>query len=112
MRSRPDNSLGNEGRSRRELLRAAATFSIGIQARSASVQNLQMFSLSLRMNGAQATGYNGDRNVATPVLHRLARESMHDEFLPAREYIRRAGLAHYKEINVPVGTSHSPWGDW
>jgi arylsulfatase A-like enzyme len=36
----------------------------------------------------------------------------HDDFLPAAEYIRRAGLAHYRELNVPVGRHPSPWGDW
>jgi len=35
-----------------------------------------------------------------------------DEFLPAREYLERAGLSHYKEVNVPVGHAVSPWGDW
>lgn len=35
-----------------------------------------------------------------------------DEFLPAAEYVRRAGLGHYQEVNVPVGRHPSPWGDW
>jgi hypothetical protein len=35
-----------------------------------------------------------------------------DEFLPAREYLERAGLSHYKDVNVPVGHAVSPWGDW
>ena len=35
-----------------------------------------------------------------------------DEFLPASEYIRRAGLGHYREVNVKVGRHASPWGDW
>ena len=35
-----------------------------------------------------------------------------DDFLPAAEYIRRAGLGHYGEVNVPVGRQRSPWGDW
>ncbi|MCX6628399.1 MAG: sulfatase [Candidatus Solibacter sp.] len=35
-----------------------------------------------------------------------------DEFLPAREYVSRAGLGHYREVNVPVGQVKSPWGDW
>ena len=35
-----------------------------------------------------------------------------DEFLPAAEYIRRAGLGHYREVNVKVGHHASPWGDW
>jgi arylsulfatase A-like enzyme len=35
-----------------------------------------------------------------------------DGFLPAHEYLARAGLTHYKEANVPVGHAVSPWGDW
>ena len=35
-----------------------------------------------------------------------------DEFLPASEYVKRAGLQHYQEVNVPVGRHPSPWGDW
>ena len=35
-----------------------------------------------------------------------------DEFLPAEEYVRRAGLAHYGEVNVKIGRHPSPWGDW
>ena len=35
-----------------------------------------------------------------------------DEFLPAAEYVRRAGLGHYREVNVKVGHHASPWGDW
>jgi arylsulfatase A-like enzyme len=35
-----------------------------------------------------------------------------DDFLPAAEYLRRAGLSHYREANVPVGRHPSPWGDW
>lgn len=35
-----------------------------------------------------------------------------DEFLPAAEYVKRAGLGHYREVNVPVGRHPSPWGDW
>jgi arylsulfatase A-like enzyme len=37
---------------------------------------------------------------------------LHDDFLPAREYLRRAGLEHYRETQVPVGHVRSPWGDW
>jgi arylsulfatase A-like enzyme len=36
----------------------------------------------------------------------------HDDFLPAAEYVRRAGLGHYRELNVPIGHHPSPWGDW
>jgi len=36
----------------------------------------------------------------------------HDEFLPAAEYVKRAGLGHYGEVNVKVGRHPSPWGDW
>jgi arylsulfatase A-like enzyme len=35
-----------------------------------------------------------------------------DDFLPAAEYVRRAGPGHYREVNVPVGRHTSPWGDW
>ena len=35
-----------------------------------------------------------------------------DEFLPAAEYVRRAAVGHYREVNVPVGRHTSPWGDW
>jgi arylsulfatase A-like enzyme len=35
-----------------------------------------------------------------------------DEFLPSGRYIARAGLGHYREVNVPVGRHRSPWGDW
>lgn len=35
-----------------------------------------------------------------------------DDFLPAAEYVRRAGVGHYGEVNVAVGHHPSPWGDW
>ena len=35
-----------------------------------------------------------------------------DDFLPAAEYLKRAGLGHYREVNVPLGHHPSPWGDW
>jgi arylsulfatase A-like enzyme len=35
-----------------------------------------------------------------------------DDFLPAAEYLRRAGLSHYREANVEIGRHPSPWGDW
>jgi arylsulfatase A-like enzyme len=35
-----------------------------------------------------------------------------DEFLPAAEYVKRAGVGHYGEVNVAVGHCKSPWGDW
>jgi hypothetical protein len=35
-----------------------------------------------------------------------------DEFLPAREYVQRVNVGHYKEVNTPVGHIQSPWGDW
>ena len=38
--------------------------------------------------------------------------SRKDDFLPAAEYIKRAGVAHYKEIHTKVGHTVSPWGDW
>jgi arylsulfatase A-like enzyme len=37
---------------------------------------------------------------------------VHDEFLPAAEYIKRAGVGHYKEVTMAVGHVTSPWGDW
>jgi arylsulfatase A-like enzyme len=37
---------------------------------------------------------------------------LNDEFLPAAEYVRRAGVGHYREVNVAVGHTESPWGDW
>ena len=38
--------------------------------------------------------------------------SRKDDFLPAAEYIKRAGVEHYKEIHTTVGHTASPWGDW
>lgn len=35
-----------------------------------------------------------------------------DEFLPAKNYVQRAGLGHYREVNIPIGHVKSPWGDW
>jgi arylsulfatase A-like enzyme len=35
-----------------------------------------------------------------------------DDFLPAAEYVKRAGVGHYGEVNVAVGRHPSPWGDW
>ena len=35
-----------------------------------------------------------------------------DDFLPAAEYLRRTGLAHYREANTKIGRHPSPWGDW
>ncbi len=35
-----------------------------------------------------------------------------DEFLPAAEYVKRAGVGHYREVNSQVGKHPSPWGDW
>lgn len=35
-----------------------------------------------------------------------------DDFLPASEYAKRAGVTHYRELNVPIGRHPSPWGDW
>jgi len=35
-----------------------------------------------------------------------------DDFLPAAEYVKRAGVGHYREVNSPVGHVRSPWGDW
>jgi arylsulfatase A-like enzyme len=35
-----------------------------------------------------------------------------DDFLPAKAYTGRAGVGHYREVNVPIGNHKSPWGDW
>jgi len=35
-----------------------------------------------------------------------------DDFLPAADYLKRAGLTHYREANVKIGRHPSPWGDW
>ena len=35
-----------------------------------------------------------------------------DDFLPAAEYMRRAGVGHYREANTKIGRHQSPWGDW
>ena len=55
---------------------------------------------------------------ARDVQARLDREldaqlkARRDDFLPAAEYVRRAGVGHYGEVNVKAGKSSSPWGDW
>ena len=38
--------------------------------------------------------------------------ALKDEFLPAAEYIKRAGVGHYREVTLPAGHTRSPWGDW
>jgi arylsulfatase A-like enzyme len=38
--------------------------------------------------------------------------AVHDDFLPAAEYIKRAGVGHYGEVTASVGHVRSPWGDW
>lgn len=35
-----------------------------------------------------------------------------DDFLPGARYVERAGAAHYREVNAPVGHVESPWHDW
>ena len=35
-----------------------------------------------------------------------------DDFLSGAEYLRRAGLEHYREVNNPIGHHRSPWDDW
>ena len=35
-----------------------------------------------------------------------------DDFLPAEDYVDRAGVSHYREVNMKVGFTKSPWGDW
>jgi hypothetical protein len=39
-------------------------------------------------------------------------KAVKDDFLPAAEYVRRANVVHYVEVNAPVGHVRSPWGDW
>ncbi len=39
-------------------------------------------------------------------------EALGDEFLPAGDYIDRDSLGHYFEVNVPIGQTQSPWGEW
>ncbi len=38
--------------------------------------------------------------------------ALKDDFLPAAEYVKRAGVGHYREVNAAVGHVKSPWGDW
>ena len=58
------------------------------------------------------------KNEAKQIQSRLDREltarlrELKDDFLPAAEYVRRAGVGHYREVNMPVGHVRSPWGDW
>jgi arylsulfatase A-like enzyme len=40
------------------------------------------------------------------------RERLDDAFLPAEAHVERDGLGHYFELNEPLGSSTSPWGDW
>jgi arylsulfatase A-like enzyme len=35
-----------------------------------------------------------------------------DDFLPEAEYVRRAGVGHYREVTMAAGSTRSPWGDW
>jgi arylsulfatase A-like enzyme len=39
-------------------------------------------------------------------------KELKDDFLPGAEYLKRDGLTHYREANVPIGAHRSPWGDW
>jgi arylsulfatase A-like enzyme len=56
----------------------------------------------------------GSRSLQRDLDEQLQRElrRVHDDFLPAKAYIERGNLSHYKEVNVPVGHTKSPWGDW
>lgn len=38
--------------------------------------------------------------------------AINDDFLPGSRYVERAQAGHYQEVNAPVGTVQSPWGDW
>jgi hypothetical protein len=35
-----------------------------------------------------------------------------DEFLPGATHVERAGLQSSLELQRPIGTVRSPWGDW
>lgn len=39
-------------------------------------------------------------------------QKLKDDFLPAAEYVRRANVGNYREVNAPAGRHPSPWGDW
>jgi arylsulfatase A-like enzyme len=59
-------------------------------------------------------GQPGHRDVQSHLdrdLNAILKERK-DDFLPARDYISRDRLGHYREVNVPVGYVKSPWGDW
>jgi arylsulfatase A-like enzyme len=59
-----------------------------------------------------------NRPEAKPIQAALDRQlnsrlrAVKDDFLPARDYVARAGVGHYREVNVAVGHTKSPWGDW
>jgi arylsulfatase A-like enzyme len=59
-------------------------------------------------------GHNAQRDLQNRLDDMLqARlKNLDDEFLPAKEYVQRANVGHYKEVNTPVGHIRSPWGDW
>ncbi len=58
--------------------------------------------------GAQARGLQAELDRALDAELRTRK----DDFLPARTYLENAHLTHYREANVPVGSTESPWGDW
>ena len=60
----------------------------------------------LRAVRAQATA------AALDALLNMHLRQVHDDFLPAAEYISRADVAHYRDVNTPVDRTRSPWGDW
>jgi hypothetical protein len=37
---------------------------------------------------------------------------VHDDFLPAADYVKKAGVGHYREVVTPAGHTRSPWSDW
>ncbi len=59
-------------------------------------------------------GQSGAREVQARLERELSAtlKARKDEFLPAAEYVRRAGVGHYREVQVAVGKTVSPWGDW
>jgi hypothetical protein len=59
-----------------------------------------------------------DKPAARDVQRQLDREldawlkTLDDSFLPADDYLKRDGWAHFQETKVPIRHIKSPWGDW
>jgi arylsulfatase A-like enzyme len=54
------------------------------------------------------------QKIPAPLDRELDRrlQALKDDFQPAKTYIDRIGVGHYREVNVPVGHTTSPWHDW